>query len=166
MDESIEQYIARNSNKPLALVVVACRTNDVALMERALSVASQPDSPSSVQQMLCRGLRRAAARNSVDVLKFVLNRGANVAQLTAHDTLVRDEHNLPTESSQEALEVVLAHGWDINTRGPHGDGYPLLWWVIEHPNLVRWCLDHGAEVHRPLEPPQRTSGRRNLELLA
>lgn len=51
--------------------------------------------------------------------------------------------------SQEVLEILVAHGWDINT----GDDWPLLWSVVQWPDLIRWCLDHGAQVDVPDTPP-------------
>lgn len=54
-----------------------------------------------------------------------------------------DNDTLP---SREILELLIEHGWDINSRGSSLSGIPLLWYVVEDPDLVKWCLDHGAEL--------------------
>ncbi|KFY67897.1 hypothetical protein V496_01346 [Pseudogymnoascus sp. VKM F-4515 (FW-2607)] len=57
--------------------------------------------------------------------------------------------------SQEILEILIAHGWDINTQGPGKKaGWSLLWHVVEYPDLVKWFLDHSARVDIPNIPPQ------------
>jgi hypothetical protein len=151
MAQPNEQNTAKLSSNPMVILIDACKTNDVSLMERALELASQPNSRHSVQDVLQRGLKRAAARNATSVLTYVLDRGVDVATLDAEEMMTSDVLIKP---SLEVLETLIAHGWDINTRGPYGAFFPLLWYVVEYPDLVRWCLDHGAVVAIPEEPPQ------------
>ncbi|EME81800.1 uncharacterized protein MYCFIDRAFT_78768 [Pseudocercospora fijiensis CIRAD86] len=118
-------------------------TDDVSVMEQAILLASQPSSRHAVSDIVQRGLKRACARNAIHVLQYVLEHGPDVEKLIAKDILINDE---PTKPSQEVLEILVAHGWDINSRG---DSWPLLWFVVEYPDLVEWCLDHGAKVDVP-----------------
>lgn len=39
--------------------------------------------------------------------------------------------------SQETLEVLLEHGWDINNRTPGLSGTPILWYVVRDTDLVK-----------------------------
>lgn len=135
----------------MTLSIEACRADDVSLMEQAISIASQPNSRNTVQEVVQRGLRRSAARSAVHVLHYLLDRGADVAILSASDILANDDMVKP---SQEVLEILIGHGWDINTQGTRHTSWPLLWFVVEYPDLVTWCLDHGARVDIPEDPPQ------------
>ncbi|KAK4617625.1 hypothetical protein CLAFUW4_12566 [Fulvia fulva] len=132
----------------MRLCTEACKTDDVLRMEQAISVASQSGSRFTVQDVVQRGLRRAAARSAVQVLRYVIEQGVDIKKLVAKDIMINDE---PLEPSVEVLEILVAHGWDVNSRG---DSWPLLWYVVEYPDLVRWCLDHRAEVDIPDDPPQ------------
>jgi hypothetical protein len=92
------------------------------------------------------------------VLNYLVDHphGADVAALSASDIMANDDMAKP---SQEILEILVAHGWDINTQGPGKiTSWPLLWYVVEYPDLVRWCLDHGARVDIPDNPPQVKDG--------
>nr|POE98584.1 hypothetical protein CFP56_75513 [Quercus suber] len=135
----------------MVLCTEACKADNVSLMEQAIAVASMPDSRHAVHDVVQRGLRRSAARNAVHVLRYVLDRGADVRDLSAGQITVNDFMLKP---SQDVLEILVAHGWDINTLGPHNNSWPLLWLVISYPDLVSWCLDHGARVDIPDVPPR------------
>ena len=154
MAEAEARKVARDAINPLRILIEAAKADDVSLMERALEIAFQPDSRNSVQHVLDRGLNRAAARNASHVLNYVLDRGADIATLDAGNLMATDEEIKP---SQEVLEILIAHGWNINTRGPRGGSAPLLWQISEYPDLVRWCLDHGAEVDVQDEPAPVTA---------
>ncbi|OQN96105.1 hypothetical protein B0A48_18351 [Cryoendolithus antarcticus] len=125
------------------LRIQACRTDDVSLMEQAIEYASHPDS-----------------RDTVDDI-YTLDHGA-VAQLHGKDVFPtvdefsKDEKEKPL---MEVFEILIAHEWDVNNRG---DGRSLPWWVVQYPDLVQWCLDHGASIDDPgpsrrgysYDPPQ------------
>lgn len=117
-------------------------------------MASEPNSRHAVQDVVQRGLSRSARRRAVHVLSYLVDHlhGADVAAISAPEIVSNDDMGKP---SQEVLEILVAHGWDINTRGP-GDAtrWPLLWHVVRYPDLVRWCLDHGARVDIPENPPK------------
>lgn len=136
---------------PSLLSIEACKADDVTLLERALSLASQPTSRTSVPDILTRTMKRAAARKSPQVLQYALDHGADISALSPSDTLSRDHPDAP---SREILDILLAHGWDINTRGPADGDIPLLWLVVRSHELVQWCLAHGARVDVPDAPPR------------
>jgi hypothetical protein len=158
MAQTNEQSTAGRSSNPMTLCIEACKADDVSLMEQAISIASKSNSSHAVQDVVQRGLRRSAARGAVHVLNYLVDHphGADVAALSASDIMVNDDMAKP---SQEILEILVAHGWDINTQGPGKiTSWPLLWHVVEYPDLVRWCLDHGARVDIPDNPPQVKDG--------
>lgn len=134
---------ARRENA-MQMSIEACKTDDLSFMQRAITVASQPNSRHSVADVLLRGLKRAAARQAVHVLQYVLDRGADVSSLSASDLMSTE---LSLEPLREVLDVLVAHGWDVNTQGHSGTDLPLLWHVVQYHDLVKWCLDHGARVN-------------------
>lgn len=58
-----------------------------------------------------------------------------------------------SEPSREILELLIAHGWDIDSRGPRLGSRPLLWRVAHDHDLVEWCLANGASVDPPDDAP-------------
>jgi hypothetical protein len=130
----------------------ACRTDDVSRMEQAIEQASQSDSPDTANYIINYGLRLSVRRTAIGVLQYVLNHGADVESLRGEDVLPivdefsKDDNEKP---SMEVLEILIAHGWDVNNRG---NDRPLLWFVVKYPDLVQWCLDHGATLDIPSPP--------------
>lgn len=119
--------------RPRALILTACQTDDVSLISQALSLASYSDSRDTVPELLSRAVTQSIRRNATSVLTYILDHGAEVP---AYSSLNIEDH------SKAILEILVAHGWDINARRP-GDR-PLLWEVVGDGDLVAWCLDHGA----------------------
>lgn len=142
---------ANQRQNPMQLSIEACKSDDVSLMEQAISAASLPNSRHTVQDIIQRSTKRAAARRSPRVLQHLLDKGADVTLLTASDTMHPEEE--PLAPSLEVLEMLVAHGWDINAQGPQGTERPLLWQVVQSAELVKWCLSHGASVDVPEKPP-------------
>ncbi|KAK1250086.1 hypothetical protein MKX08_010089 [Trichoderma sp. CBMAI-0020] len=68
-------------------------------------------------------------------------------------SLCNDE-DLLAKPSLEAIEMLVAHGWYIDTRTSR-IGWPLLWSVVRYHDLVKWCLNHGASVYLPGDTPPR-----------
>ncbi|KAK3725871.1 hypothetical protein LTR37_000019 [Vermiconidia calcicola] len=117
-----------------SLSTQACEADDPAMMEQAISLASQPGSRVTPKKIITDGLKRAARRNSLRVLKYLLDHGADVNDLRAGHLMTTDTCKPP---SRELLEMVAAYGWDVNARtGPNGTEYPLLWLVVEDVDLV------------------------------
>jgi hypothetical protein len=125
-------------------------TDDVSLMAQAISIASNPESRNTVQEVIQNGLRRSVARSATRVLSYLLDQGAEVSTITAGAIMSKEEL---VEPSREVLEILIAHGWDINSRGPDSTDWPLLWCVTRYPDLLEWCLAHGASVDLPGDTP-------------
>ncbi|KAJ4288955.1 hypothetical protein N0V90_011297 [Kalmusia sp. IMI 367209] len=54
------------------------------------------------------------------------------------------------------LELLLAHGWDINWRNTSSstvDAEPFMWHIVDDGKLVAWCLDHDASVFPKHQEP-------------
>lgn len=151
---------------PIRMAIEACKTDDVSLMAQAISTASSSDSRVMVHDVIQKGLDRSTARNATRVLSYLLDeQGADVSTVTASTMMANDE---PTKPSYEMLEILIKHGWDINSRRPGHDGCPLLWSVTDDHDLVKWCLDHGARVESSGDTPPRDAngvGPRPRELL-
>lgn len=126
------------------LAVAACKNDEIDCMAQAISMAVQRGgSDSAFAHVLFYGCQAAVIHNSVTVLRYLLDRGARIQDMT-----ICCDHT----TSVPILEILLAHGWDINTRKMTGaspyDGatQPLLWHVITDPRMVAWCFKHGASV--------------------
>lgn len=136
----------------LTLQGKACRADDLSLMAQALAEAAKPESRTTVQRALQSGLRTALRRNALKVLSYLFDNGADVSQVSPG--WLFDDDDLLAKPSLEALEMLLAHGWDIDSR-PSRIDWPLLWSVVRYHDLVEWCLDHGASVYLPGDTPPR-----------
>ncbi|KAL6887014.1 ankyrin repeat-containing domain protein [Trichoderma evansii] len=121
-------------------------------MAQALSLAANPESRNTVHEVIWSGLRNSLKRSAFKVLVFLLDNGADVNEVNP-GFLFSDE-DLLAKPSLEALEILIAHGWDIDSRPRRIDG-PLLWGVVRWHDLVEWCLDHGASVYLPGDTPPR-----------
>jgi hypothetical protein len=75
-------------------------------------------------------------------MAYLIEQGADATQVTGMTLVDTISDTLP---SLGALELLVDHGWDINSRGL-ARGMPVLWFVVRDVDLVRWCLDHGADV--------------------
>jgi hypothetical protein len=136
---------------PARLTIEACKNDDVSLMAQAISMASNPESRNTVQDVIKAGLRRSLRRAAPRVLSYVLSHGADVSIVDASMIMNSDEL---AEPSREVLEILIAHGWDINARRD-GTSWPLLWYALSYPDLVAWCLAQGASVYLPGDTPPR-----------
>ncbi|KAL7927958.1 hypothetical protein ACQKWADRAFT_325270 [Trichoderma austrokoningii] len=100
------------------------------------------------------GLRSSIKRRTLKDLFYLLDNGADVSQVDA--SLFFNDEDLLAKPSLEAMEMLVAHGWDIDTRRCHTD-WPLLWSVARFHDIVEWCLDHGASVYLPGDTPPRNA---------
>ncbi|SMY24125.1 unnamed protein product [Zymoseptoria tritici ST99CH_1A5] len=152
----------------------AITKDDPSLMEQAIEIASQPNFRMSVQDLIKRTMRRATANGATKVLTYLLDLGADVEAVRSHETfpwtgdLVENDADYDyNKPHMDVLEILVAHGWDVNTYDSDQGGTPLLWSVLRYPELVQWCLDHGARVDDPdyrphalgysCDPPQFTA---------
>ena len=136
------------------ILSAACQTDHVPFVTRCISTAQRADSQVTVQEVLQEGLKRATNRAAIKCLHYVLELGANVHRLSPH-WLVSTEGT--SASMREVLEILVAHGYDINSEG---DGLPVLWHVgVGDYDFLKWCLDRGANVN---PPDSALPGKRSL----
>lgn len=122
----------------------------MSLIAEAISIASGPDPPNPVVKIFERGLMSALRNQAPRVLSYLLDHGASVNWVLPW---MIGSNLEPEKPSLEVLEILVAHGWDINSRGPDCTDWPLLWRVTGYHDLVEWCLDHGASVYIPCDTP-------------
>ncbi len=94
------------------------------------------------RSLLPFALSSAVTKGSVPLTSYLL-----ATERASLDTLT--PLCVATEPSIELLDVVVSMGWDINQRSPDkgaGKGQRLLDLVIGDEGLVRWCLEHGAQI--------------------
>ncbi|PON28470.1 hypothetical protein TGAM01_v202964 [Trichoderma gamsii] len=121
-------------------------------MAEALSLAAKGGTRDTVQDVINACLRTSLRRRAVKVQAYLLDKGADVSNVYC-GWLFNDE-DLLAKPSLEAIEMLVAHGWDIDHRSSRID-WPLLWSVVRYHDLVEWCLDHGASVYLPGDTPPR-----------
>ena len=119
----------------------ACGSDDVSLMSQCFTLAQRTDSKVTLQHALDRGLEKSTKMKAMKCLSYALDQGADVNQLSPQDILGAENTSI---STREVLELLIANGWDINSEG---SGAPILWHVVNDHELVKWCLDHGADVN-------------------
>lgn len=88
-------------------------------------------------------LIEALCRKSATVVAWLLENGATYHLDQLDSSLVCGEG-----TTIEIVEILLMHGWDINSRTPgtFADAVPLLWFIVSDAEFVHWALDHGAET--------------------
>lgn len=154
--EVIEKWksVPLNTRTMAKLVLHACKTDDVSLMAHIISMAGQDKSSVTVQEILQKALTWAGGKNAMRCLAYILEQGADVSHLPYHYTYPDLADGGAPRPSREALELLVAHGWNVNTCALNGEaGIPLLWDVVGDRELVQWCLDHGADVNPPDHTP-------------
>lgn len=117
-----------------ALARRGCELDDTALMDEAIS---QSAAGKENQSNFYNHLRSTALRhNAKTILRSLVERGVDIAPHNSYDV---------ANASIETLDLLLIHGWDINSQG--ASGTPFMWHVVSDDEMVKWCLDHGASVH-------------------
>lgn len=148
----------------------ACETDNVAILADALTPVDSKTkyTPAEVDEKLPGALNTAIRDNASNVVSYLLSHGANVG-------MVRPGSISSGGFSLPMMEGLLERGWDINTRDTRtrdtgkwrgfGDEKPLLWLAVSSkPELVQWCLDHGAiAVLKDQGPPILDSGDANMD---
>ena len=142
----------------------ACETDDISALSGRIDATSLAESP-NMQSALDKGLRVSARKNSTKVMRCLMEQGADVNRVSGSSLIDLATDALP---SQETLEVLIEHGWDINNRAPGLSGTPILWYVVGDTDLVKWCLDHGADVDPADDTPEGAKKHRKpiLEVAA
>lgn len=97
--------------------------------------------------LLSFALSSAVSKGSVPLTTYLLtSERAPIETLTPL--------NIATEPSVELLDALVCAGWNVNQRSPDrgaGKGQRLLDLVASDEVLVRWCLEHGAQVSDGVE---------------
>lgn len=134
------------------LAATACEKDDTTLVDQAFSKASQLDDISEVE-LLHEFCALAVEKNATNALTHLIKQGANVKALKSREVAWRSPRTKPI------LEILFAHGWDINARNDLGhsssDPEPFMWSVVKDIDLVTWCLEHGASVFPRDQEPLR-----------
>lgn len=143
----------------LVAVKDACENDDVSNLPADLGVATSTN-PQQTQKVLYACVRYSAKKNCPEILRYLIEQGADITKLQGQSIVDTVNETLP---SGEVLEVLVEHGWNVNNRGPRTSGHPLLWFVARDTGLVRWCLDHGADVDPPDDtPPNAVKSRKPI----
>ncbi|KAG5782043.1 hypothetical protein H9Q73_004281 [Fusarium xylarioides] len=112
----------------------ACREGDMATVESIVT------SKSRTPAFLHEGLFNALGSGKVDVVRYLLDSGAPITRITPSWALAA-----PQDQQKTLFELLLQHGWTVNTTGFYGA--VLLPSVIRSGNddLVDWFLQNGAD---------------------
>jgi hypothetical protein len=136
-----------------SLAHTACEGNDTTLMTQALATLSKVY---ETQSLYDYWLQEAIRHDAANVVKQLIERGVDVKHIRPPFVACKTKYRIRW-SSTEILELLVANGWDINTRsrGLCGrDAEPYIWRVVGNIDLVRWCLEHGANVQfKDYDPP-------------
>ncbi|KAF5711525.1 hypothetical protein FMUND_8920 [Fusarium mundagurra] len=112
----------------------ACREGDMATVESI--VTSQSRTPAFLHE----GLFNALGSGKVDIVRYLLESGAPITRITPSWALAA-----PIDQQKPLFELLLQHGWTVNTPGFYGA--VLLPSVIRSGNddLLDWFLQNGAD---------------------
>ncbi len=125
------------------LIESACKANDITTLTCGLE-ASHND-----PTLLTLALLRSVSAGHISLIRFLLKE----KHVSASGLTPQSLSNQPTT---ELLQLLVDHGFDINkpeeTRRPGRGGY-LLQRVCHDEELVKWCLDHGANVNDMFTDP-------------
>ncbi|RBQ75029.1 hypothetical protein FVER53590_12025 [Fusarium verticillioides] len=112
----------------------ACREGDMATVESIVT------SKSRTPAFLHEGLFNALGSGKVDVTRYLFDAGAPITRITPSWALAA-----PQDQQKPLFELLLQHGWTVNTPGFYGA--VLLPSVIRSGNddLLDWFLENGAD---------------------
>ncbi|KAF2996810.1 hypothetical protein E8E13_001807 [Curvularia kusanoi] len=130
-------------------LIQACETDDLALLNKAFSAITSEHS-----KALQRHALSAAIRNSShSILGYLLITGIVSVEKLPPSSIHRWPSDL--KATEATLELLLAHGWDINyyDKTRRDDCQPYMWLIVRNHALVKWCLEHGASVYPPQYQP-------------
>jgi hypothetical protein len=137
----------------------ACEDDDISKLPNDIGMATSTDT-NAMRRWLDSCVRHSAQTDSLNVLRFLIQQGADVTALPGESIVSTDDE---TMLSREMLEILIEHGWDVNSRGPRLRHTPLLWYVARDTDLVKWFLDHGAEVDPADDtPPDAKKQRKSI----
>jgi hypothetical protein len=133
------------------LAKLACELDDTSLIEEAFSDCTEQEDPVGLLRYSCR---HAIQNNAEQVLHYLIEeQSLYVRNLRPTDVGGK-------RRSTAILDILLAHGWDINWRETSTsksvhDAEPFMWKVVDDADMVVWCLEHGASVFPVHQEPLR-----------
>lgn len=118
-EEAVEYWkgLPLNTWRMEKLVLHACKTDEVSLMALVIAMAQREDSSVKVKEVLQKALTRAGKKNAMKCLAYILEQGADVRDVPYHYAWP----DLEDGPSREALELFVAHGWNVNTGAMNGE---------------------------------------------
>lgn len=142
------------NQEPFISINEACISGDVQSLSRIFSAHGVTATNHNKDHiaLLHYACRQCFRCNAIAILTYILTEcGYSTDNISCED--------VGTQAlSTEILDVLLAHGWNINSRVGNTKFLtaPLLWKVLGNEDLVKYCLEHGASVHpegqSPLQP--------------
>lgn len=132
-----QPIIEPSTHRNLQVFSKACSTGD---LESVTILAAGDHAPNNAYY-LNFGLVSAIIHKQLDVVRYLLSHGAIIDDSVT--AMAVKTASLPI------FEILLSHGWDVNTSFMGGQT-PLLN-LLQHETLVKWLLSHGADPN--LGPP-------------
>lgn len=136
----------------------ACLNDDLEAFKQAVAEAPGHQSRFPAQDLLAGSLDLCLRHRLPKILTALLDDyGVDVAKASPRIIGAGDDgDDLGNRGPPYAiLDILIAHGWDINTRGSDSLNIPLLWRATSNAEFVDWCLSHGASVNILGETPIR-----------
>ena len=125
--------------------------NDLEGVKRVLQTSAQfllnMSEPKLSHALLGDAIQDAVNSRKPDVLSHLLANGGDVSQVEMRNIPLR-----PAHTTIAILEVMLTHGWDINSeadfsRDINDTGQTTLCFFVQSLELVKWMLEHGADAN-------------------
>jgi hypothetical protein len=142
-----DPWAAGRGTEPYPTIKEACISDDVQLLARTFAAYGVTTTNPDKDALLRYACRNCLQHNTLATLCYILyDCGFSTKNISVNDMFPFPKQGLSTR----ILDVLLAYGWDINKRDLSGRSTtcePLLWWVLEDEDLVKYCLEHGATVH-------------------
>ncbi|KAL8888223.1 MAG: hypothetical protein Q9215_004314 [Flavoplaca cf. flavocitrina] len=137
----------------------ACQSGDLNLTHRlhcAWLNKQHPDPTTGLIQIKGWHLAasQAAQHNHPACLAYLFQHGYRVDEWS--NLAILASHTASTSGDTRCLQVLLDHGWDINSPEPHNEP-PVMRRIVQDEALVHWFLDHGADPNAPAASLDKTS---------
>lgn len=136
--------IEPSTHHTLQVFSKACSTGD---LESAALLAAGDHAPNNAYY-LNFGLVSAIIHKQLDIVRYLLSHGAVIDDSVT--AMAVKAASLPV------FEILLSHGWDVNTS--FLGGQTALLNLLPHVELIKWLLAHGADPNLgpPLSPQPRS----------
>ncbi|KAK2763837.1 hypothetical protein FQN54_009455 [Arachnomyces sp. PD_36] len=125
-----------------------CIENDVPQVREGLQIASaENERQAEYNRIQARTLNTAIGSGSFDVVEDLLKKGDIPISVVEPSAVAQPR-------STKIIQLLLDHGWDINSQEPSqnsfsGAGNRLLHYICDSEELTRWALSKGAVARDP-----------------